>query len=88
MSSITGTGERLGAREMSLVSLARRCSSSGTKLARVFRVCAGSTPLSRATISRKFGRFDASTTPLRSTMMPRGGGMSLKLNWLEADSFS
>jgi hypothetical protein len=30
----------------------------------------------------------ANTAPLRSTITPRGAGISLKLNWFEVDSFS
>ena len=88
MSSITCTGERLGAFLMSRSRRRWRASSSGTNSASVFSIASGSEPLSRATISRKFGRLAARTAPLRSTIRPRGGGVSLKLNWLEADSFS
>ena len=88
MSSMTWTGARLGAELMSFSSRRWRASSRGTYSARVCRVASGSIPLSRATISRKFGRLAARIAPLRSTMMPRGAGMSLKLNWLEVASFS
>ncbi len=88
MSSMTWTGERRGALAISLRRRAWRASSSGTNSASVLIVAGTSIPLSLATISRKFGRLEARTTPLRSTIRPRGGGVSLKLNWLEAESFS
>src|SRR5579875_665173 len=35
--------------------------------------------------TRKSGRLEAISTPLRSRMRPRGGGTMRKLNWLEAE---
>ena len=80
MSSMICTGDLRGALEISRSRRACRVSSIGTNSARVFSVLAGSMPLSLATISRKFGRLEASTTPLRSTIRPRGGGVRRKLN--------
>ena len=82
----SGAGTPVGG-ATSAVSARTTARCDGTNWASVFRVSRVSMPLSLATISRKLGRFEASTTPLRSTIRPRGGGVILKLNWLEADSF-
>ena len=87
-SAAMATGLERGVSSMSRLIWRRLAAVMGISCAT--RSMAPSTSLSltssRLMRMRKAGRLEAISTPSRSRMRPRGGGFSLKLNWLDADS--